>query len=227
MGIPLMILAVGAVVAGLVGIPHALGGSNRIEAFLEPSFHPARVGATMFPGTQHEGAVADAGDHAAPAAAGHGEAATAEAGHGAAAAPAGHAPAASHADTSTELGLMALSVVVALAGISLATYFFKSNPHKADQVQQSFAGVHRVLLNKYYVDEFYDAVVVQPIKRTSERLLWKVVDAGVIDGAVNGTGFIVRTGGAILRLVQTGSVRVYAASVFVGVLVVIGYYLAR
>jgi NADH-quinone oxidoreductase subunit L len=224
MGIPLMILAVGAVVAGLVGVPHALNGSNRIEAFLEPSFHPARAGATMFPqAQQHEGAVAEAGGHNAPAD-GH-AAPAAEAGHTPAAA--GHGAEPSHADTSTELGLMALSVVVALAGIGLATYFFKSNPQKADQVQQSFAGVHRVLLNKYYVDEFYDAVVVQPIKRTSERLLWKVVDAGVIDGAVNGTGFIVRTGGAIMRLVQTGSVRVYAASVFVGVLVVIGYYLAR
>ena len=94
-------------------------------------------------------------------------------------------------------------------------------------MQQSFAGVHRVLLNKYYVDELYDRIFVQPIKRTSEGLLWKVVDAGVIDGAVNGTGFIVRTGGAILRLVQTGSVRVYAALLFVGVLVVIGSFFAR
>ena len=234
MAIPLMILAVGAVLAGLVGVPHALNGSNRIEAFLEPSFHSARAGATMFPGSTHavpspQADVAPAaGDHAAQAAEPHGEMTVAPAvggEHGLA--PAGHGAEAAHADTATELGLMALSVVVALCGIGLATYFFKSNPQKADQVQQSFAGVHRVLLNKYYVDEFYDAVVVQPIKRTSERLLWKVVDAGVIDGAVNGTGFIVRTGGAIMRLVQTGSVRVYAASVFVGVLVVIGYYLAR
>ncbi len=66
---------------------------------------------------------------------------------------------------------------------------------------------------------------MQPIKRASEVGLWKVVDVGVIDGMVNGAGTVVRGGAALLRLGQTGSVRTYAASVFVGVLLVLAYYL--
>jgi NADH-quinone oxidoreductase subunit L len=84
-----------------------------------------------------------------------------------------------------------------------------------------------VLLNKYYVDEIYDAAIVQPIKRTSERALWRVFDAGVIDGAVNGAGSFVSGAGAILRRLQTGSMRTYALSVFVGVVVILGYYVWR
>jgi NADH-quinone oxidoreductase subunit L len=87
--------------------------------------------------------------------------------------------------------------------------------------------VHGLLLNKYYVDELYDAVAVQPIKRFSETALWKVVDATLIDGIVNGTGTVVRGSSAALRLLQTGSVRTYAASLFVGVVLVLGYYLTR
>ncbi len=87
--------------------------------------------------------------------------------------------------------------------------------------------MHRLLLNKYYVDELYDALIVQPIKRTSERALWRVVDAGVIDGAVNGAGSFVNGASAILRRLQTGSMRAYALSVFVGVVLILGYYVWR
>jgi NADH-quinone oxidoreductase subunit L len=53
------------------------------------------------------------------------------------------------------------------------------------------------------------------------------VDAGLIDGAVNGTGSFVSGGSAVLRRLQTGSVRAYAASVILGVVVIVGYYLWR
>jgi NADH-quinone oxidoreductase subunit L len=56
-------------------------------------------------------------------------------------------------------------------------------------------------------------------------VLWKGVDAGGIDGLVNGVGEVVRGGGSILRRLQSGSVRVYAASLFLGVVLVLGYYL--
>ena len=87
--------------------------------------------------------------------------------------------------------------------------------------------MHKLLLNKYYVDELYDAIVVQPLKRVSESALWKRVDAGLIDGVVNGTGTLVRGSSAVLRMTQTGSIRTYAASLFFGVVVVLGYYLTR
>jgi NADH-quinone oxidoreductase subunit L len=126
-----------------------------------------------------------------------------------------------------EGALMAISIVVAFAGIGIATYFFLQNRRAADRMAESFAGVHRVLLNKYYVDELYDAAVVQPIRIASEEGLWKIVDAWLIDGAVNGVGETVGGMSHILRRLQTGSVRAYAASIFVGVVAILGYYLWR
>jgi len=85
----------------------------------------------------------------------------------------------------------------------------------------------RVLNRKYYVDEIYDAAIVQPIKLLSTGGLWKGVDAGAIDGAVNGVGGLVRTGSGALRRLQTGSIRAYAASLFLGAVMILGYYLWR
>jgi NADH-quinone oxidoreductase subunit L len=179
------VLAIGSVAAGWIGIPHALGGGNQIEAFLEPSFHAP-------------GGAADA-------------AAAAE----------------THGGAGTELALMAVSVLVAVAGIGVATILFLRQPERADRLATSLAGFHRLLLNKYYVDELYDAVVVQPIKRISQSFLWRGMDAGLIDGSVNAVGFVVRGWSAVLRRLQTGSVRAYAASVVVGVVCILGYYLWR
>jgi NADH-quinone oxidoreductase subunit L len=92
---------------------------------------------------------------------------------------------------------------------------------------ETFSGVHRVLENKYYLDEIYDAAIVQPIQIVSEDGLWKGVDIGVIDRAVNGVGQAVSGTSEVLRLFQTGSVRAYAASVFLGAVLVLGYYLWR
>ena len=129
------------------------------------------------------------------------------------------------ADTSAEIPLMIVSIVVAFAGIGLATYYFLKNRRAADAVAARFAGLYRLLLNKYYVDEIYDAAIVQPIRIASEDGLWKVVDVRVIDGAVNGVGGTVAGSGALLRQLHTGSVRTYAASLFVGVVLIMGYYL--
>jgi NADH-quinone oxidoreductase subunit L len=113
---------------------------------------------------------------------------------------------------------------VALTGIGLAWFFFMRSPRSADVVASSAAPVHRLLLNKYYVDELYDRAIVQPIKRTSELLLWRVVDAGIIDGAVNGAGAFVSVSSSMLRRMQTGSVRAYAVSLILGVVAILGYY---
>ncbi|MGE3341926.1 MAG: NADH-quinone oxidoreductase subunit L [Vicinamibacterales bacterium] len=193
MAIALIVLAVGSVLAGFFGVPHALGGHNAIEAFLAPSFQAMSL-------TLSEPAIAGAVEGAAEAV---------------------------HGDTATELGLMGLSVAIALAGIMLATVFYKNGFSRADAMAQRFSGLHRLLLNKYYVDEIYDAVIVQPIKALSTGVLWKRVDVGVIDGIVNGVGLLVRGWSAILRRVQTGSVRAYAMSIFVGVVSILGYYLWR
>jgi NADH-quinone oxidoreductase subunit L len=124
-----------------------------------------------------------------------------------------------------ETTLMIVSVVVALAGIGIAAYFFLVNRRAADQAAAKLSGVHRLLSNKYYVDEVYDAAIVQPIHIVSEDGLWKGVDVGVIDRTVNGVAGAVAGGGAVLRRLQTGSVRAYAASIFLGGVLIIGYFL--
>jgi NADH-quinone oxidoreductase subunit L len=83
------------------------------------------------------------------------------------------------------------------------------------------------LLNKYYVDEIYDFVIVRPVGYLSSGLLWRGIDAGLIDGTVNGVGLVVRGWSAVLRRLQTGSVRAYAMSFFAGVVTIVGYYLWR
>jgi NADH-quinone oxidoreductase subunit L len=135
--------------------------------------------------------------------------------------------AAEHADVATELGLMGVSIAAALAGIGLATFVYLRRPGTAAGIAARFAGLYKLLLGKYFVDEIYDEAVVQPIKKTSTALLWRGVDAGIIDGTVNGVGLVVRGWSAILRRMQTGSVRAYAMSLFVGVVTILGYYLWR
>jgi NADH-quinone oxidoreductase subunit L len=131
------------------------------------------------------------------------------------------------AEGGTELTLMLVSILVAFAGIGIATYYFLQNCRAATMMAARFAGVRTVLLNKYYVDEIYDATLVQPIRITSEDGLWKTVDVRIIDGAVNGVGETVAGSSQVLRRIQTGSVRAYAASLFLGVVLILGYYLWR
>ncbi len=129
--------------------------------------------------------------------------------------------------TSRELGLMGISTLMALGGIGIAGFFFLKSPQASERLARQFSGLRTLLLNKYYVDEIYDAAIVQPIKVTSEKGLWKVADAGVIDGTVNGTAETVGGLALILRRLQTGSVRAYAASLLLGAVLVFGYYLWR
>jgi NADH-quinone oxidoreductase subunit L len=130
-----------------------------------------------------------------------------------------------HASGLGEGALMILSSAVAIAGIGLAAYFFLTNRASADRMRERFGGLHRLLTRKYYVDEMYDAVVVQPVRVVSEEGLWRGADVRVIDGAVNGVGSLVSGSSQVLRRLQTGSVRAYAASLFLGVVVILGYYL--
>jgi NADH-quinone oxidoreductase subunit L len=193
MAIALVVLAIGSILAGFVGVPHVLGGSNRIEAFLEPSFSA--------PGLENHG-IEPTGATAL-----EGESTSAESG--------------------TEFSLMGVSTLVALAGIGLATLIWFRRPAIAAGMAARLPAVHRLLLNKYYVDELYNAAIVQPIKRVSATALWRGVDSGVIDGTVNGVGLVVRGWSAVLRRLQTGSVRAYAMSFFLGVVAIVGYYLWR
>jgi NADH-quinone oxidoreductase subunit L len=211
MAMPLIVLAIGSVFAGYIGVPHALGGSNRIERFLAPSFEVSESGRGVETALAGESVRAAAGlgtvalQETEPA---HTEDAEA---HGAA----------------TELMLMAISSGVAIAGIGIAMFFWLRNPEAAGAMSRRMRGLHTLLSHKYYVDEVYDAAVIQPIKLLSTGGLWKGVDAGAIDGAVNGVGQTVRGASNGLRRAQTGSVRTYAAFLFLGVVVILGWSLSR
>jgi len=137
---------------------------------------------------------------------------------------AGGRAAAEHADHGVELMLMAVSSLIALAGIGIAAFLYLKRPEMPGTFAARFAGPYQFLVNKGYIDELYDAVIVQPVKALSENVLWKA-DARVIDGAVNGTGQIVVDTGTLVGQIQTGSVRAYAVSVLFGAVVIVGYYL--
>jgi NADH-quinone oxidoreductase subunit L len=128
---------------------------------------------------------------------------------------------------SVELSLMVVSSIVAIVGIGLAWFIWLRRREIADTAARTFPGVYKLLLNKYYVDEIYDAAIVQPIRIVSQEGLWRGVDVHIIDGAVNGTASIVDRGSSLLRRLQTGSVRAYAGSLLIGVVLILGYYLWR
>jgi NADH-quinone oxidoreductase subunit L len=129
--------------------------------------------------------------------------------------------------TALELGLMGVSSLLAFAGIGLATFLWLKNRQIPERLAAQYPGVHKLLLNKYYVDEVYDATIVQPIKVVSTEGLWRGFDVKVVDGAVNGAGYLVSGVSIVLRLLQNGSVKTYAASMFVGAVAVLAYYLWR
>jgi len=111
---------------------------------------------------------------------------------------------------STEYLLMALSVGIALIGFLWAySWYIRRSPAPA-KLQTRFPGLYRLVLNKYYVDEFYHAVVVRPVVGGS-KWLWKYFDVWVIDGAVNGLAKLVRQFGWVGARPQTGYFRGYAA----------------
>ena len=116
---------------------------------------------------------------------------------------------------------MAISSVVGLAGIAFAwTRYSKRVP--SDEPTNA---LHKLLANKYYVDEVYNALIVQPIKNGSHFLLWRIVDNGIIDGIVNGVASIIRLIGGTLRRLQTGLVQSYIVSMVLGIVLFLAYYL--
>jgi len=229
MTVPLMALAVGAIVAGFVGVPQALWGNNAIEHFLEPSF-------TASAAVRGE-AVAGGADATT-------DAARAETG-----AEAAHEEGGAHLSRGAEWGLMLFSVLLAVTGIWIAWRNYVVRPQVAASLAERFAGPHRMLTNKYYVDELYGATFVRGTL-DGARGLW-TFDRRVVDGAVDGSGWITRLsawishmldtyvvdglvnllgwvtgeGSYVLRRVQTGLIQNYALLMLIGVFGLLTLYL--
>jgi NADH-quinone oxidoreductase subunit L len=120
-----------------------------------------------------------------------------------------------------DIALVAISTGAGLVGIFLAWLMYVAKPGLADSLAASLRGVYTLIYNKYFVDEVYDAAVVKPMVSGSRAVLWKGVDAGLIDGAVNGIASRARGVGAVLRLIQSGNTRSYATWVLFGSVLVI------
>ncbi len=117
--------------------------------------------------------------------------------------------------------LMAISTGAGLLGIFLSWIVYVAKPGMADAISGSVKGLYTIVYNKYFVDEIYGAVVVKPLVEGSRAVLWKGVDAAVIDGAANGLGTRSQRLGAVLRLFQSGNIRSYATWVVFGSVLVI------
>ena len=121
-----------------------------------------------------------------------------------------------------ELILAAVAVSAAVIGLAVAWWLYLKKPEKADGLAKSLQPAYTTLLNKYYVDEIYAAVVVKPLLWISTNVLWKGADVAGIDGAVNGIADGAIAIGDGLRHTQSGNTRSYAVWVVVGAIVIIG-----
>jgi NADH-quinone oxidoreductase subunit L len=117
--------------------------------------------------------------------------------------------------------LMGISIAAGLAGIAISYFMYVMQPGLPGKVASSLGGLYTLIYNKYFVDEAYDAVIVEPVVHGSEVLLWKVVDKGIIDGVVNGVGHQSQGIGGVLRRIQSGNIRSYATWVLTGALVLL------
>ena len=198
MTLPLIVLAVLSTVGGFIGIPYALSSvfTDRNVNVLEHTLESAV--ATVPPGLHAEVSSEPIGESHEPAPV-----------------PAPAETAHSHEEITAERLLAGLSVLIGLLGIGAGWYLFQRRP---------LMQMPRLLENKYYVDEIYDAALIRPIETGSREGLWKLVDVGAIDGLLHAIGEAVTEMGRLARYLQAGFVRGYAAIILFGALILIGLF---
>ncbi len=197
MTVPLIVLAILSTVGGLVGIPYAVSSlvGQGDINVFERILEPVVV---------HVGKKAE--HEAGPAT--HGETSAARVAEHTAEHPA--------EEMSTERSLAILSVMLAAFGIAIGWFMFGSNPLRK---------MPKILEEKWRIDELYNGYIVDPITRFSRNILWKDFDLGFVDGIVNGIGHFVIEVGSVVRHLQVGFVRSYAAIILLGALAVLGYFI--
>jgi NADH-quinone oxidoreductase subunit L len=126
-----------------------------------------------------------------------------------------------HVPVGGTLGLMLLSLALGLLGIFVAHHFYAKGPDKVRGLVASMAGLHKVVVNKFYVDELYDLVIVRPF-RTVATVAYNAIDRFVIDLVlVNGAAFVTDVFGRLLRFVQNGDVQRYFAATVLGLVAIL------
>jgi len=117
-----------------------------------------------------------------------------------------------------------IPLVVGLAGIVVAFVMYILNPLLPVRLAQTFGGLYRFVFNKWYFDELYDVIFVQPTIRLA-RIFWQVGDATIIDGVPNGLAELTSDGSRQAVRIQTGSLAVYAFVMLIGVVVLVGIFM--
>jgi NADH-quinone oxidoreductase subunit L len=115
-------------------------------------------------------------------------------------------------------------LVFALLGIAVAYVMYIANPLLPMRLAETFRGLYLFLLNKWYFDELYDTIFVQPMLRFSHAL-WQTGDVTIIDGVPNGVAELAVDGSRQAVKIQTGSLAVYAFTMLIGVVVLVGIFL--
>jgi NADH-quinone oxidoreductase subunit L len=124
----------------------------------------------------------------------------------------------------TAIGIMVVATAMGLLGIAGAYYVYVLNPALPDRFVRRWQPLYRASLNKWYVDEAYDRMIVRPTFSAATEL-WKRVDVNVVDGAVNGVARAIAWGGWLLRLLQSGQAQHYALGMALGVVVLVTMFL--
>lgn len=137
-------------------------------------------------------------------------------------APASHALAAGGGDVGMEWTLMIISVAFVLLSIFLAYLFYNKKKELSTSFAEKLSGIKSLLLNKYYVDEIYGAVIIRPVVYLS-LFLWKVFDVVIIDGFLNGMASSYQDFSEFIRAGQTGRVRTYATVFVFGVVAILAF----
>jgi NADH-quinone oxidoreductase subunit L len=197
MTVPLMVLAVLSVIGGYIGVPHVLGGASHIHEFLAPVVG----GGVTEPGKAHAGIAMVSQAWASSGETG---------GHSAA----------------LEIFLMMVAVIIVLIGIGIAYLFYVKDPTIPKRIAERQRALYTFVLNKYYVDELYEILFVNSLKRMGTAL-WRGFDNFVIDGTVNGIAHLVAWVSSVGRRVQTGFVQNYAFSMVIGGVILAAYYIMR
>ena len=116
---------------------------------------------------------------------------------------------------------MGMAICTFLLGVALAWYLYIKRPDLPGKIAGNLHELHNFVSNKYFVDEFYGAVIVQPLIKGSTYILWKTIDAGLIDGTINETAYAAGDVSNAFRRMQSGNIRSYAGWIAIGAAAVI------
>jgi NADH-quinone oxidoreductase subunit L len=115
-------------------------------------------------------------------------------------------------------------VIAGPVGILVAYVMYIQRPDLPAQLANRFPPLYQFLLNKWYFDELYDAVLIQPYRRLAQAL-WQVGDVTIIDGVPNGLATLTSDGSAQVVKLQTGSIAVYAFAMLIGLVLLVSVFL--